>query len=135
MCDNIGNPGAGGYPEEQGMPILDKKDIEREDLGPGVERWAIVDGTQGADSLSVGDVAIQPGSKAPTNFHPTEEAMVILEGELEAILGDDVVTVREGQTVLAPAGVKHGFTNRSNAPARVMAIFPTARIERTLVED
>ena len=65
------------------MPILDKKDIELELLGPGVERYAIVDGTQGADSLSVGDVKIEPGSKAPTHFHPTEEAMVILEGELD----------------------------------------------------
>ena len=117
------------------MPILDRKDIELELLGPGVERHAIVDGTQGADSLSVGDVKIGPGSKAPTHFHPTEEAMVILEGELEAVLGDEVITVKEGQTVLAPAGVKHGFSNRSGAPARVMAIFPTAKIERTLVDD
>ena len=117
------------------MPILDKKDIDIEELGPGVERYAIVDGTQGADSLSVGDVTIQPGSKAPTHLHPTEEAMVVLEGELEAILGDDIITVTKGQTVLAPAGVKHGFTNRSGAQARIMAIFPTAKIERTLVEE
>ena len=35
--------------------------------------------------------------------------MVIVEGSLEAILGDQVVTLGEGDTVLAPAGVKHGF--------------------------
>ncbi len=117
------------------MPILDKKDIEKERLGPGTERWPIVDGTQGAESLSVGDVVVQPGSKVPIHFHPTEEAMVILEGQLEAVLGGEVVSVKEGHTVLAPAGVNHGFRNRSTAPARIMAIFPTARIERTLVED
>jgi quercetin dioxygenase-like cupin family protein len=116
------------------MPILDRRDVQKDDLAPGVERWAIVDGGRGAESLSVGDVWLAPGGTAPTHFHPTEEAMVILEGELEAILGDDIVTVTEGETVLAPAGVKHGFTNRSGSPARVMAIFPTARIERTLVE-
>ena len=86
------------------MPILDKKDIELELLGPGVERHAIVDGTQGADSLSVGDVKIEPGSKAPTHFHPTEEAMVILEGELEAVLGDEVITVTEGQNSAGAGG-------------------------------
>jgi quercetin dioxygenase-like cupin family protein len=116
------------------MPILDRRDVQKEDLAPGVERWAIVDGDQGAESLSVGDVWLAPGGSAATHFHPTEEAMVILEGELEAILGDDVITVTEGQIVLAPAGVKHGFTNRSGSSARVMAIFPTARMERTLVD-
>ncbi|MDP7226954.1 MAG: cupin domain-containing protein, partial [SAR202 cluster bacterium] len=63
-----------------------------------------------------------------------EEAMVILEGEIDAILGHDTVTVSAGQTVLAPAGVRHGFVNRSGAPARIMAIFPTADMERTLVD-
>lgn len=116
------------------MPILNKSDIQKGDLAPGVERWAIVDGDQGAESLSVGDVLLAPGGTVPTHFHPTEEAMVILEGELEAILGEETITVTEGQTVLAPAGVKHGFTNRSDAPARVLAIFPTARVERTLVD-
>ena len=43
---------------------------------------------------------------------------VALDGELEAVLGDEVVTVKEGQTVLAPPGVKHGFVNRSGASAR-----------------
>ena len=70
----------------------------------------------------------------PTHIHPTEEAMVMLEGEMDAILGDEVITVREGQTVLAPPGVRHGFVNRSGAPARVLAIFPTAFMERTLVD-
>ena len=44
------------------------------------------------------------------------------------------VVVRRGQTVLAPAGVKHGFVNRSGKPVRIMAIFPTGKVERVLVE-
>ena len=44
------------------------------------------------------------------------------------------MTVKEGQTVLAPPGVKHGFVNRSDASARIMAIFPTSKMERTLVD-
>ena len=116
------------------MPILNKSDVQKDVLAPGVDRWAIVDGTQGADSLSVGDVTLAAGSTVPTHIHPKEEAMVILEGELDAVLGDEVITVKEGQTVLAPAGVRHGFTNRSGASARLMAIHPTARIELTFVD-
>lgn len=116
------------------MPIIDKNDETKELLSPGVERWALVDGTKGAESLSVGDVVLQDGGKVPNHIHPTEEAMVIVEGQLDAVLGDDVIPVSAGQTVLAPAGVRHGFVNRSGAPARIMAIFPTAKMERTLVD-
>ena len=65
----------------------------------------------------------------------SEEAMVIVEGSLEAILGDQVViTLGEGDTVLAPAGVKHGFENRSGATARLLAIFPKTQFERVPME-
>ncbi|MCH8207039.1 MAG: cupin domain-containing protein [Chloroflexi bacterium] len=116
------------------MPILKRTDTDRENLGPGVDRWTLVDGERGAKSLSVGDLTLAPEGKVRTHIHPTEEAMVILEGELDAILGDEVVKVTAGDTVLAPIGVKHGFVNRSSAPARLMAIFPTATIERTFVD-
>lgn len=114
------------------MPILNREDSE--ELSPGVERYALVDGDKGSESTSVGDVLVGVDGVVPTHIHPTEEAMVILEGEMDAILGDDVITVTAGQTVLAPSGVRHGFVNRSGAPARVLAIFPTANMERTLVD-
>ena len=114
------------------MPILNRQDSE--ELSPGVERYALVDGDKGSESTSVGDVLVGVDGVVPTHIHPTEEAMVILEGEMDAILGDDVITVTVGQTVLAPPGVRHGFVNRSGAPARVLAIFPTANMERTLVD-
>ena len=116
------------------MPILDRDDDAREQLSEGVDRWSLVDGGLGAESLSVGDVMLSPGGIVPNHIHPTEEAMVILEGDLEAVLGGDVVNVKAGQVVLAPPGVRHGFVNKSGAPARVMAIFPTAHMERTLVD-
>ena len=116
------------------MSILDKRDIEMVEIAPGVERWEIVNGGLGASSLTVSEVTLAPGSRTPTHIHPTEEAMVVLDGELEAVLGGQVTTVTPGQTVLAPAGVKHGFANRSGSSARVMGIFPTGKIEITLVD-
>ena len=116
------------------MSILDVDSSYLSELYPGVRRQGLVDGERGALSLSVADLVLTPESRVATHVHPTEEAMVILEGQLEAVLGDQVVTVTSGQTVLAPAGVKHGFVNRSEAPARLMAIFPTSKVERTLVD-
>ena len=116
------------------MPILKKKDVKNAPLSPGVDRWEIVNGELGSSSLTVGDLTVNPGSTVPTHVHPTEEAMVILEGELETVLGDANVTVTAGQTVLAPAGVKHGFMNRGSSSARLLAIFPTDKVERTFVD-
>ena len=116
------------------MPVIRKEETTMESLAPGVDRWTVVDGNNGADSLSVGDLTLQAEGAVRTHVHPTEEAMVILEGELDAVLGDEVIKVKAGDTVLAPTGVKHGFINRSGASARLMAIFPTATIERTFVD-
>ena len=86
-------------------------------------------------SLYISHLEIGPGGRVTTHIHPdSEEAMVIVEGSLEAILGDQVVTLGEGDTVLAPAGVKHGFENRSGATARLLAIFPKTQFERVPME-
>ena len=116
------------------MPIIDKRDVLKEKLGDGVDRWEIVNGDLGAEALTVSDVNLAPGARAPVHIHPTEEAMVVIDGELETILGEETINVVAGSTVLAPAGVKHGFVNRSNSKARVMGIFPTNKVERTIVE-
>ena len=116
------------------MPIFDRDESTNEELAPGVGRWRLLDSELGSEALTVADLTLDADSKVPTHIHPTEEAMVILDGELDAVLGDEVVTVKAGQTVLAPPGVRHGFVNRSGGSARLMAIFPTARMERTLVD-
>lgn len=111
------------------MPILRKEDSKKGDFAPGIERTEIVNGSFGSDSLTVADLDLEDGSQVPTHFHPKEEAMYILEGELVSLLADEQVTVTAGDTVLAPAGIKHGFTNKSGKPARLLAIHPTAKVE------
>ena len=111
------------------MPILDKNESDRAERFPGVDRWQVVSGDKGAESLNVGQLTFDPESAVPNHTHPTEEAMLVLEGELEAVLGEETTIVRAGQTVLAPAGVRHGFVNRSAGQASLLAIFPTTDIE------
>ena len=96
------------------MPILDKKDVSKGEFGTA-DRWTLVSSDNGADSLTVADLVLEPGAIVPVHVHPKEEAMVIVEGELEAILGDQIITVSEWQTVLAPPGVRHGFKNTSGS--------------------
>jgi quercetin dioxygenase-like cupin family protein len=108
------------------MPIIRKRDMTSgEGASPGHEILEVVDGKRGTQSLEIKEVTIAPNTRLPTHIHPnTEEAMVVLEGSLDAILGLERATIGPGDSVLAPAGATHGFVNRSDAPARVLFIFP-----------
>ena len=117
------------------MPILYRADAISEEGYPGIPRTVLVDASRGAESLWVGHLEIAPGAQVTTHIHPdTEEAMVIVEGNLEAILGDEVVTLGPGDTVLAPAGIKHGFVNRTQSKATLVAAFPKTSFERVMVD-
>ena len=117
------------------MPIIHYSDAESGEGYPGVTRAILVDDRNGALSLYIGHLIIVPGGRVTTHIHPdTEEAMVIVEGTLEAILGDEVVTLGPGDTVLEPAGVKHGFVNRSQSNATLVAAFPKTSFERVMVD-
>ena len=116
------------------MPVFEKDDAVVQELSPGVGRSLLVDDARGSQSLTVVEVAMEPNTSVRTHYHPAEEAMVILEGELEATLGDEVFPVSAGHVVLAPPGVKHGFVNRSGSPAKLFGIHPTNKVEMVFTD-
>ena len=108
------------------MPIIRTSDRNRnEAISAGLESFSIVDASHGSDALRVGELTIAPMSRVPRHAHTnTEEAMVLLEGTLEAQVGSQRMTIEAGDLVLAPAGSVHGFLNRSDSPARLLYVFP-----------
>jgi quercetin dioxygenase-like cupin family protein len=109
------------------MPIFKKQDMNKQEgTAPGLEILQIVDQAQGTHALKMGEVTIAPNSRLARHIHPnTEEAIVVLEGNLVAMLGRERATISPGDTVLAPAGSTHGLVNPNDQPARVLFIFPT----------
>jgi quercetin dioxygenase-like cupin family protein len=63
----------------------------------------------------------------------TEVAIIVQEGTLDVTVGRERTTVGPGHTVLAPAGMAHGFLNRYDQPARVLFVFPTHQVEQVPV--
>ena len=117
------------------MPIIKRSDwTKRENPdSPGLESFGIVDADHGSASLRLGEVTIASMSRVPRHTHTnTEEAMVLLEGELEALVGSQRMTIGPGDVVLAPAGSVHGFVNRSETPARLLFVFPIHEPDRVL---
>ena len=116
------------------MPIIKKEELTtREGSSPGLEVCDLVDAAQGSHSLKIGELSIAPNNRVPRHIHPnTEEAMIILEGTLDALVGEQRMKVGRGHTVLAPAGTVHGFVNRYEEPARLLFVFPTQEVEQVL---
>ncbi len=117
------------------MPIIRREDVPAEEEG-GVRRQPIATGDLGAASLTVTEVTLPPGGRVPLHIHPGhEECMIILEGTLQAVLGDQKQTVVAGNAIIAPDSVKHSLTNTGDGPARILAIFPTTNVQRQALES
>lgn len=67
---------------------------------------------------------------APLHRHSREdEYSFILEGEVGALLGDDVLTGRPGDLIFKPRNQWHTFWNAGDRPARLLEIISPAGFE------
>jgi mannose-6-phosphate isomerase-like protein (cupin superfamily) len=63
-------------------------------------------------------MTLKPGKSSgskPEGHKDSDQVLLVLEGEVEGEIGDDTVTMKEGDFVIIPAGTKHKFSNRSSA--------------------
>ncbi len=107
------------------MSIVRRSDQVIADRYPGIRRRALAGASTGATMLHVGDLTYAPGATVPYHVHPhVEETQFIVEGELECWFDGMRFTARAGDCILSPAGVPHGFANRSGSPCRQITVFP-----------
>lgn len=71
-----------------------------------------VDGT----CISVCTVELEPMQRAqPAHSHPQgEEAVYIVQGKGQVLIGDEITDIREGSVFLFPQGIPHMLRNTSN---------------------
>ncbi len=62
-----------------------------------------------------------PGRGAPTHLHAVEEVLAVLDGKAELWLDGERAMLTAGQSVVVPAGRKHGFRNTGPAALHVRA--------------
>jgi quercetin dioxygenase-like cupin family protein len=106
------------------MPIIDHKGMPETPWRPNYHKWDITrpgDGTT-SSSLSYSEVGI--GAGAPLHAHESDELIVVLEGTLEARIGDEVSTVGAEHTIVVPPDVPHAFKSVGPGPARILGFFP-----------
>ena len=96
-------------------PMLEgvsRKDLQRHDLDiPGRE-------------VVQTEVTLAPGVFAPRHWHPGEEIVYMLEGELEYIIdGQPPVTLKPGEVLFIPAGAVHSARNVGKGDGTELATY------------
>ena len=69
-------------------------------------------------------VDLDPGVKFPLHSHPGEEIIYVLEGTWEyEVDGKGTLTLKAGDVLFIPAGVKHGAKNVGNGKGSELATY------------
>ena len=101
----------------------------RERWREGVETRMLVSAANGSRALCIFEQWVAPGVGAPTHTHPVEEVLTAVSGVADVWIGDQRLELREGQSVIVPAGHQHGFTNTVQQTLHVQAVLASSHFE------
>jgi mannose-6-phosphate isomerase-like protein (cupin superfamily) len=80
---------------------------------------------QTSDKSQTAVMTLEPGksSGAKEGHKDSDQVLLLLEGELDGEVGAEKATLRRGDVLLIPAGVKHRFTNHSDKSAVTFNVY------------
>jgi quercetin dioxygenase-like cupin family protein len=113
------------------MRVVDHSSNPRETWRAGVETRMLVSASNGCSQLCIFEQWTAPGTGAPTHSHPVEEVLTVREGEAEMWMDEQRIIVSAGQSLIVPAGRKHGFRNAGNATLHIHAVLASPVFEAT----
>ncbi|MDX2158104.1 MAG: cupin domain-containing protein [Hyphomicrobiaceae bacterium] len=111
------------------MTVIDHASQPKDPWRAGVLTRMVASSVTGTSQLAVFEQWCDPGLGAPTHLHAVEEILTVLEGEAEVWLEAERRRVTAGQSVVVPAGRKHGFINSGTGLLRVQAILASPVFE------
>jgi quercetin dioxygenase-like cupin family protein len=97
----------------------------------GVTTRMLVSARNGAAALCVFEQWIAPAAGAPSHRHLVEELLTVVAGEAEIWIDDERTVVTAGQSLLVPAGRRHGLRNVGSGVLHVRAVLASAVFEAT----
>ena len=90
---------------------------------PGMGDLGLISRSSGSKALLFGNLVFAPGDGFNFHHHPNQEEVIyLIEGSLEAWIGQEKRTVSRGDTVYLPAGTVHACFNLSDQEARMFVI-------------
>jgi quercetin dioxygenase-like cupin family protein len=103
------------------MRILDHQSQATEEWRPGVRTRMRVSALTGSVQLTQFEQWCDPGKGAPTHLHAVEEILTVLAGAADVWIEAAHTPMSVGQSIVVPAGRKHGFRNTGSTTLHVMA--------------
>jgi len=113
------------------MRLVEFEKLPDEEWRAGVMTRMRVSALNGAAQLCIFEQWCAPDRGAPTHVHAVEEVLTVLEGQAEIWVEEERQAVAPGQSVLIPAGRKHGFRNIGTATLHVQATLAAPIFEAT----
>jgi quercetin dioxygenase-like cupin family protein len=100
------------------------EEVEAAELGPNRVTFPLHGAeTGGTYSLTDFRMAPPPAPGPPPHIHEdADEAVYVLEGELEMGIGDRKLVGSAGAVMLVPKGTLHSLANVGSTPARILVI-------------
>ena len=111
------------------MQVIDHNRQPSEEWRPGVLTQMQISALTGSMQLCVFQQWSDPGKGAPTHLHAVEEILTVMEGQAEIWIEDRRMAVASGQSVVIPAGRKHGFRNTGQGKLHTQAILAASIFE------
>ena len=75
------------------------------------------DGEEVRNRYSISEWWLEPHTQGPgAHSHAEDDVFYVIEGTMSFFIGDKWADAEKGSFVLAPAGMKHDFENRSGKP-------------------
>jgi quercetin dioxygenase-like cupin family protein len=93
-----------------------------------------VDAQTGAASTAAVYFEVDPEQHIGRHTHSTEEILFILEGEAEAVVGDERGRLSKEEMAVVPATAPHDLYNVGEATLRVVGFFSSATVV-TIFDD
>ncbi|MCA9859332.1 MAG: cupin domain-containing protein [Thermomicrobiales bacterium] len=94
----------------------------------------LVDASDGASQLYLGQQWLRPGERVLDHTHPCEEILHFLAGRATVRLGSEFHEVSAGESVHIPTGELHGFTNSGDTELHLLVVFPGSSFAPTDIQ-
>ena len=103
------------------MNLIDHETQPLEQWREGVMTRMRVSALVHSAQLCIFEQLCDPGLGAPLHLHAVEEVLEVMQGEAEGTLRSESLVLRANQSIVIPAGARHGFRNIGSGILKVRA--------------
>jgi len=80
-------------------------------------------GVHGTKNSAMVYFELEPGDDVGRHTDSAEELLMVLEGEVNLLIGDETSNAKEGDVAVVPEMVPHNVKNTGNTRARILGFF------------